>query len=245
MFLQAEKAELPRILDYYKKDLRNCLYGYIDIKKYGIEDPNLNLYYSEKDGALNAVATEYYGGIQLYSFENRGDLESILSFLREKESPSINGSRELLEQIYPCLKAEYELAVGFVSRMGNGCLETEEPEEVEEAGEEDYLEIARLICSDRELGGLSDPGKLSRQFLKRSRERFGRHFIIRQDGEIVCHAATYAEADNLALTPVRAGEGSCAEKGRREHEEICACGLSVLSTSDDSVLLAYLFCSSH
>ena len=33
MFLQAEKAELPRILDYYKKDLRNCLYGYIDIKK--------------------------------------------------------------------------------------------------------------------------------------------------------------------------------------------------------------------
>lgn len=84
MFLQAEKAELPRILDSYKKDLRNCLYGYIDIKKYGIEDPNLNLYYSEKDGALNAVATEYYGGIQLYSFENRGDLESILSFLREK-----------------------------------------------------------------------------------------------------------------------------------------------------------------
>lgn len=198
MFLQAEKAELPRLLDYYKKDLRNCLYGYIDIKKYGIEDPNLNLYYSEKDGALNAVATEYYGGIQLYSFENRGDLENILSFLREKEGPSINGSRELLEQIYPCLKAEYELAVGFVSRMGNGCLETEEPEEVEEAGEEDYLEIARLICSDRELGGLSDPGKLSRQFLMRSRERFGRHFIIRQDGEIVCHAATYAEADNLA-----------------------------------------------
>lgn len=172
-------------------------------------------------------------------------MESILSFLREKESPSINGSRELLEQIYPCLKAEYELAVGFVSRMGNGCLETEEPEEVEEAGEEDYLEIARLIYSDRELGGLSDPGKLSRQFLKRSRERFGRHFIIRQDGEIVCHAATYAEADNLALTPVRAGEGSCAEKGRREHEEICACGLSVLSSSDDSVLLAYLFCFSH
>ena len=80
MFLQAEKAELPRILDYYKKDLRNCLYGYIDIKKYGIEDPNLNLYYSEKDGALNAVATEYYGGIQLYSFENRGDLESIFIF---------------------------------------------------------------------------------------------------------------------------------------------------------------------
>lgn len=213
MFLQAEKAELPRILDYYKKDLRNCLYGYIDIKKYGIEDPNLNLYYSEKDGALNAVATEYYGGIQLYSFENRGDLESILSFLREKESPSINGSRELLEQIYPCLKAEYELAVGFVSRMGNGCLETEEPEEVEEAGEEDYLEIARLICSDRELGGLSDPGKLSRQFLKRSRERFGRHFIIRQDGEIVCHAATYAEADNLAVISGVITREDCRSRG--------------------------------
>lgn len=212
MFLPAEKKELPRILDYYKRDLRNCLYGYIDIRKYGIEDPNLNLYYSEKGGLLDAVATEYFGGIQLYSFENKEDLKGILSFLRKKESPVINGSQELLEQIYPCLKEDYELTSGFVSRM-NRCLDMGAAEEVEEAGEEDYMEIARLICSDRELSGTSDPDRLSRQFRKRSREGFGRHFVIRKNGEIVCHAATYAEADNLAVISGVITREDCRSRG--------------------------------
>lgn len=198
MFRQAERTELPRILDYYKKDLRNCLYGYIDVQKYGIDDPNLSLYFDENGDGIHTVITEYCGGLQLYSFDNRGDLNNILSFLKEKNSPMLNGEQRLLRQIYPFLKGSYTLETGIVLQMKQ-CRMERVAEEVEMAREEDYMEIARLICSDRELGGFWSSSQLCRQLLKRSREKFGRNFIIRRNGKIVCHAATYAEADRLAV----------------------------------------------
>ena len=41
MYKLAESADVNRLLKYFEKDLKNCLYSYIDLKKFGIENPNL------------------------------------------------------------------------------------------------------------------------------------------------------------------------------------------------------------
>ena len=49
MYRLAEKEDASRILIYLEQDLKNCLYSYIDLKKFGIENPNLTVYFDESD----------------------------------------------------------------------------------------------------------------------------------------------------------------------------------------------------
>ena len=71
--------------------------------------------------------------------------------------------------------------------------------EAEEAAEEELMEVARLICTDDGLGGQYTPEGLCAQLLERRREGFGRNYVIRREGRIVCHGGTYAEVPGLAV----------------------------------------------
>ena len=44
MFERVKREEVPEVLDYFAQDRKNCLYSLIDLKKYGIDNPNLVLY---------------------------------------------------------------------------------------------------------------------------------------------------------------------------------------------------------
>ena len=87
---------------------------------------------------------------------------------------------------------------GYVTEMLS-MPECEISGEVRQAEREEYDEIARLICSDEGVGGHYVPEELKEQLLTRLDEEFGRNYILKRDGEIIHHAATYAELDNLAV----------------------------------------------
>ena len=44
MYTKVTQKELAEVLDYYRQDRKNCLYSYIDLKKYGLGNPHLSLY---------------------------------------------------------------------------------------------------------------------------------------------------------------------------------------------------------
>ena len=44
MYTKATQKELAEVLDYYRQDRKNCLYSYIDLKKYGLGNPHLSVY---------------------------------------------------------------------------------------------------------------------------------------------------------------------------------------------------------
>lgn len=50
MYKKAQQKDVSRLLEYLEQDLKNCLYSYIDLKKFGIENPNLTVYFDETDG---------------------------------------------------------------------------------------------------------------------------------------------------------------------------------------------------
>ena len=44
MYTKVTHKELSEVLDFYRMDLKNCLYSYIDLKKYGLGNPHLSVY---------------------------------------------------------------------------------------------------------------------------------------------------------------------------------------------------------
>ena len=198
MYRLAGEEQVQALLEYYEQDLKNCLYSYIDLKKYGIRNPHLRIFYSERQGRIRAAATEYYKGIQLVSHGEELDVPETLELIERLDTPMINGRWELIQKLEPHLRGAFEKEKGYVAWMKE-LRPGAATEGVERAGEEDCPEIARLICTDEGLGGHYEPQELASQLADRQRESFGRNYVIRDKGRIASHAATYAEIHNLAI----------------------------------------------
>ena len=197
MYKKAEKQDVEKLLSYFEQDLKNCLYSYIDLKKFGIENPNLTVYFDESEG-IRCTALKYYEGLQLFDAHGKMDEEATAELIKGLNSHIVSSTVEVIENLYPLLKDSYEMEQGYVTEMLSmeSC---EISEEVRPAMREEYDEIAKLICSDAGVGGHYAPEKLREQLLTRLDENFGRNYILKRDGEIIHHAATYAELENLAV----------------------------------------------
>lgn len=44
MYTKVTQKELAEVLDYYRQDRKNCLYSYIDLKKYGGQSAPVGVY---------------------------------------------------------------------------------------------------------------------------------------------------------------------------------------------------------
>lgn len=197
MYRLVEKRDIPEILAYFEKNLKNCLYSYIDLKKFGIENPNLTVYV-DKSNEIHCTALKYYEGLQLFDAEGKMDTEGTAELIKELNSHIVSSTVDVIEKLYPLLSDFYEMEQGYVTEMLS-MPECEISEDVRPAEITEYDEIARLICSDEGVGGHYVPEELKEQLLTRLEEGMGRNYVLKRDGDIIHHAATYAELDNLAV----------------------------------------------
>lgn len=199
MYRKAEAQDVQRLLEYFSMDLKNCLYSYIDLKKYEIDNPNLTVYLDEdEEKRIKCSALKYYEGLQLFDGFGRMDAKATAELVKKLGSHIVSSTVEVIEQLFPLLKDSYEMEQGYVTEMKH-MPEEEISEEVHQAKLTEYEEIAKLICTDVGVGGHYEPEELKEQLLTRYEEGFGRNYILKRDGEILHHAATYAELDDLAV----------------------------------------------
>ena len=197
MYVKAKEQDVEKLLAYFEQDLKNCLYSYIDLKKFGIANPNLTVYFDESEG-ICCTALKYYEGLQLFDADRKVDAEKTAKLIKDLNSHIVSSTIDVIEKLYPLLKDTYEMEQGYVTEMLS-MPEYEISEEVRPAEIGEYDEIAKLICSDEGVGGHYEPEELKEQLLTRLGEGMGRNYILKRDGEIIHHAATYAELDNLAV----------------------------------------------
>lgn len=198
MYKIAEKAQVDTILKFFEQDLTHCLYSYIDLKKYGINNPNLKIYYYEDKGKITAAAASYYSGLQLYSNNGTLPVEETIKLIDSLKPSLIASAQNLIELIKDNFVNGYSLESGYVCGI-TSTTHVCRKYEVIRASYDDLEEISRLICSDKGVGGHYTINELKDQLRDRMEEGFGRNYIIRLDGKIVCHAATYAEISNLSV----------------------------------------------
>ncbi len=197
MYRIAKTGDVPKLLAYMEQDLKNCLYSYIDLKKFGIGNPNLTVFFDGEE-QIKCSALKYYEGLQLFDAHGLMEPEATAELIRGLNSHIVSSTVEVIKKLYPYLKDTYEMEHGFVTEM-KVLPQTELSEEVRPAKREEYDKIAQLICSDPGVGGHYEPAELKEQLLTRLDEDFGRNYVLVRDGQIIHHAATYAELDNLAV----------------------------------------------
>ena len=71
MIRKCNLKDIDEIFDYIGNDYQNCLYTYIDLVEYGLNNENFNVWIQTKNEEICCVISEYYGGFQIYSKEIR------------------------------------------------------------------------------------------------------------------------------------------------------------------------------
>lgn len=200
MFEKLESEGVGEVLAYFSRDRKNCLYSYIDLKKYGIGNPNLELYVDRGAEGIRCVLTKYFSGVNVFSLAEDLNTEAAVRKLRELAPSMINAPEGTIRKLLPAFASDYVYEGGFVTQIHQVQAPSEEEfPEVEEAKEEELLEVSHLICSDEGLGGTYEPESFAVQLVERRRDGFGRNLCIRRGGKIICHAGTYAEVEDLAV----------------------------------------------
>lgn len=199
MIVECNNEDITSVFDYIGEDYGKCLYIYIDLKKYGIDDENFNVWiqYNENED-ICAIISEYYGGIQIYSKEEDFLVDEIVDFIKQKDPNvffSIKPNIDKLKVHFP----EYEQETGIVGELR----ELKYPPNIKaySAPLDELKEIVEIIAEDEDIGKPYGFDSLYEQYCERKKDNFGRNFVLRDDDthEIICHAGTYAELTELAV----------------------------------------------
>lgn len=195
----ATEKDRPRILQYLKQNVQDCLYLYIDITNYGVSTPFMQVWYAEEEGELSLVVMKYYDSYQVYSHKTEGELEEVYELIQRKPVAMISGRRDIIERLEGRLP-DYKATYGLVFR-GYPCYELlDSTFHLSCATEKDTREIAELMCSEENFSAHYTVEGLKEQLAERIRTGTGRSFIARNDkGKLVAHIATFAEMESLAV----------------------------------------------
>ena len=195
----ATNNDLENILAYLKPNRSHCLYMYIDISKYGLDNPHMSVWVEEKDQSICAVVMKYHTSISVFTNVENWDIDSTVEIILETKVKSITARRDIAEALMERLDDYYDVEFGYVFLFT-----TFQPfvldMDVEVPTDEELYECAKMIVMDESIGRYYDPTELGNQLIERRNSSFGRSYILRNNGKIVAHIASYAEHDGLATT---------------------------------------------
>lgn len=194
---EAGEQDKEKLLEYLRKGLHDCLYLYIDVMNYGIASENMKVWIEEEQGEIVLVVMKYYDSFQVYSHSSRCRIEGILELHQQYPVAMISARKDIIQQMEGKLEG-YKAEYGVVYLMDK-YKKIGEVKKVQMAAQEDAKEIAELICSDEELGEPYTVENLASQIAERIGTQTGRSYIIRENGEIAAHSATYAETEGIAV----------------------------------------------
>lgn len=197
--IEAQKKDIQNILEYLKEGIQDCIYMYIDIKKYGINNTAMKVWYeSDKNGSLVLVVMKYHTSISFYSDKDDCNLNGVIELIKDYKPNSISAKKVFVERLYSEMFNDYDVTYGHILRLLN-YPDLGQDYIVKTARDTDMLEIAKLIVSDVHIGSYYDVNDLAEQFIERRNSGMGRNYIILDKGKIVGHVASYAELDNIGV----------------------------------------------
>ncbi len=195
----AKEKDIDEILQYLKPHAEDCVYMYIDIKKYGLGNPNMSVWIDRNYQGIYLVVMKYHTSISVYTREENWDVDAVSDIIRREKPESVTAPRAIVEALQNVLSEEYGAVYGSVFELTN-IRQDRFDGEIERVGEADTKEIAELIVRDEGIGGYYNVADLAEQFTERMRTNMGRNYVIRDHGRIVAHIASYAEYDGIATT---------------------------------------------
>lgn len=197
---QAKLDDVPAILTYLKRNIDDCVYMYIDIAKYGLENPNMKVWFDSDDNGITIVVMKYHTSISVFTDVDNWNVEEVSELIRNEGVLSVTGRKDLVEKIHSICNEKYDVSYGYVFNFTDYRVDTIDAE-IELATTDDTLEIAKLITTDDGIGSYYEVENLAQQLAERIETGMGRSYVIRNEqGRIIAHIATYAEFNGIATT---------------------------------------------
>lgn len=191
--------KLQEVLLYLEQDLPNCLYLYGDIVRYGIHDPNMTVWYSEKDGRMNCVVMKYFQGSHVFSLNNDYDLDEVVEHLNLIHVDRISSTGPIAQALHSRMKEDFTVEFGHVLKMVS-YRRFKHDVEIETAGVDDVGKITDLLMSHPLYSDSYSYEQLYDELYDRISRNIGRSHIIRDGDRIVAHDSYNLETDKFAIS---------------------------------------------
>lgn len=196
--IRLTQDRLKDVLAYLEADLVNCLYLYGDIVRYGLDDPNMTVWFAERGGKINAVVMKYFSGSQVYSKDLDYDLDELVGQLRSFSPDRIHSQREIIEALTPVLQKDYTTEFGYIFKISN-YRHVKSTVQIERAAPEDAGAIADLMLSNDVWAKMYEREALAKELADRMETGIGRSYIIRDGDRIVAHNGVSLETDKYMI----------------------------------------------
>lgn len=184
-------------LDYIGNDYGKCLYLYVDLLKYGLENENVHLWQQkDENGNICLIMLQYYTGVHLYSKDGYFDVQDVVDELNRIKPSMICGMETTIKQVESYIDG-YEMETGLVGRLE--ALNDYSVKDCIRADISELAELAGVLAEDEALGKPYGYDLLYKQLYERYTEKFGRNYIYRNNGKIIATASTYAEMNKVAV----------------------------------------------
>lgn len=194
MLICDSEYKLDEIIQFLAARRSSCLYAYLDLLKYGLENEDVTAWADTYDG-ISSVAMRYHNGMHLCAdpHTNYHDLSSLI--LAERPAV-ILGERKIIGILSSVLKEYGNPSYGVVMSVNQ--LDSYDKDNIEHADVNDANAIANLIMTDASIGAGYTTSELVSQITERQKDGYGRNYVIRQNGRIIAHAGTGAEFGGVA-----------------------------------------------
>ncbi len=176
------------------------VYLYIDAKTYGFAADEIKTWIAVDADGPKCILYQYYNSLQLLQIHAELDaalMAEICDFVAGASPAMLSGERELIDRIQKGTGQTFYMENGFIFRFSQ--TERDLSGRTVWARYDQCGEIAGLICSDRSIGGHYSVPLLRAQLEERMKDWGCKSRIILENGKIVSHMATYAEADDVAV----------------------------------------------
>ena len=104
MIKQISSNEIDLVLGAIKDNYGECLYLYLDLVKYGTENPNIKVWVNEIDNNIDFAALKYYTGMHIYVTKDDFDSNSLVELINNEHPTIICAKKSIVEKLQPLLE---------------------------------------------------------------------------------------------------------------------------------------------
>ena len=195
---EVQEKEIDALLAQIKEHVEECIYIYTDIYTYRTDNPSMCVWVEKREQEYSLILMKYHDSAQIYASEGFRSWDDLVDLLRQLDVTVINGQKWVIQKLEEILSDKYYSDYGYILRLLNH-IPTGLEDQCYIAGLDEVPEIAALLAHDDYYSSYCDEEELTRQLSERIRTNMGRSAVLRKDGKIVAHCASFTEAAGIAV----------------------------------------------
>lgn len=198
MIVRADQGNIEEIYDYIGQHREECLYLYVNLRRYGVDNPSMSVWLDKENNKILGVYLKYFECLHFFTKESEYQLHTLLSMITQQNPQVIFMPKHIGQRIEEDLSPLYVLKYMEIMST-NELRHIDNPDGVERAGRSDIARIVEFLMDDTEYTNVYQQESVYNQFLHRYDDGFTRFHYILRDGKIVACEGTNAELDDIAI----------------------------------------------